>query len=360
MPRSPFLFERFPRLAAFPHRPLVDGPTPVEEMARLSAMTGADIYVKRDDLSSKAYGGNKTRKLEWLLGEAGEFGSDILLTAGAYGSNHVLATSIHGMAEGFGVHALLSPQPITRHVEENLRADLAAGATLERIPSAALFPAALRLYEAKLRRDGFRPYRIPHGGSSPVGALGYVEAGIELALQIERGEIPEPDRIFVAFGSGGTAAGLAIGLGALGLVTPIEAVRVTPGIVANAKTIERLVKNTAQLLRAADPAFPDLGDAAAKRVFINDEQFGEGYGTRSEDAERARELAYADGIRTEGTYTARALAALIKRAERTRERRFLFISTLNSRDLSHLLVKVPVAPAAFIEPPRSLFQRLRG
>lgn len=360
MSRVPALFERFPRLATLPHRPLVDGPTPVEEMRRLSAMTGAEIYVKRDDLTAKTYGGNKTRKLEWLLGEAGESGADILLTAGAYGSNHVLATSIHGMSEGFGVHALLSPQPITRHVEENLRADLAAGASLERIPSPALFPVALALYEAKLRRDGFRPYRIPHGGSSPVGVLGYVEAGIELALQIERGELPEPDRIFVAFGSGGTAAGLAIGLGALGIVTPIEAVRVTPGVVANAKTIRSLIKKTARLLRAVDPAFPDMGSSAASRVFVNDSEFGAGYGTRSETAERARELAFADGIRTEGTYTARALAALINRAESRRERRLLFISTLNSRDLSHLLVKVPVAPAIFTEPPRSLFQRLRG
>lgn len=360
MSREPLLFERFPRLGALPHRPLVDRPTPVEEMPRLSAMTGAEIYVKRDDLSSKAYGGNKTRKLEWLLGEAGAAGADILLTAGAYGSNHVLATSIHGMAEGFGVHALLTPQPITRHVEENLRADLAAGATLERIPSAALFPAALALYEKKLRRDGFRPYRIPHGGSSPVGVLGYVEAGLELGLQIERGEIPEPDRIFVAFGSGGTAAGLALGLGALGIVTPIEAVRVTPRVVANTKTISTLIRKTARLLRAADPAFPDLGRAAATRVHVNDGEFGDGYGTRSEAAERARELAYADGIRTEGTYTARALAALIKRAESRMERRLLFISTLNSRALSHLLVKVPVAPAIFTEPPRSLFQRLRG
>src|SRR5690606_8299245 len=184
------LAERFPGLSTLPFVPLVDAPTEVHELSRLSAMTGVSCWVKREDKASPRYGGNKVRKLEWLMGDAREKHADVLVTTGAIGPNHVLATAIHGIKAGLGVHALLSPQPTTRHVEENLRADLAVGATLMPIRASVLAPLAMRHHAATLERKGFRPYVIPHGGSSPIGILGYVNAGLELAAQIERGEVP--------------------------------------------------------------------------------------------------------------------------------------------------------------------------
>jgi 1-aminocyclopropane-1-carboxylate deaminase/D-cysteine desulfhydrase-like pyridoxal-dependent ACC family enzyme len=350
------LADRFQGLASLPFVSLVDAPTKVHELERLSAMTGVSCWVKRDDQTSSRYGGNKVRKLEWLLGEAKEQNADVLVTTGATGSNHVLATAIHGIKEGFGVHALLSPQPMTRHVEENLRADLAVGATLIPVRSPALAPLAMRRHARVLARKGFRPYVIPHGGSSPVGIVGYVRAGLELAAQIERGELPEPDAIVVALGSGGTASGLAVGLAAAGIPTPIHAVRVTPKLIANKVTLGVEVRSVVRLLRDREPAFPEVTAAALSRIVIESGFYGEGYGTPHSEAGRARELAAADGIMTDPTYTARAFAFLVQMAEKRQATRPLFLATLSSVDLGPLLRAAPM-PARWATSPRSFLRR---
>ncbi len=187
------LAERWPGLASLPHIPLADLPTAVEPVALTGS--GPPIYVKRDDRTHPVYGGNKVRKLEMLLGEARRRGADALITTGALGSHHVLATSIFGAREGFAVHAVLAPQPFTDHVEENLRADLAAGATL--YPARSRSAVAARMVEvaARVRWGGRHPYLIGPGGSSPVGAVAFVEAGLELAVQIDEGILPEPRAI---------------------------------------------------------------------------------------------------------------------------------------------------------------------
>jgi len=336
------LGSRFPRLASLPHVPLVTE-TPVERLEQASHETGGDLWVKRDDLTAEAYGGNKVRKLERLIGDAKRRDCDVLITTGAFGSHHALATSIFGRRWGFDVELLLVPQPITHHVEENLRADLAVGARVHPVRHWATVPARVAAHHAKLRLRGRRPYRIPHGGSSPLGAVGFVEAGLELAEQIDAGLVPEPASIHVSLGSAGTCVGLAIGLAAAGLYPPIVAVRVTPLLVCNQLTVSSLLERTVAMLREADHTFPDVTRGATRMIDIDGSLYGEGYGERSEAADDAMVRAELDGLILDPTYTAKAFAAFLRDARGGRESR-LYWHTLSSADLSYLLGEAPPLP----------------
>ena len=339
------LGERFSRLTRIPHERLVAEPTPVQALPRLSRMTGTELFIKRDDQTSPVYGGNKVRKLEFLLGHARARGDDSLVTIGAFGSHHVLATSTHGARAGFAVHAVLVPQPWTPHVGENLRADLAAGAQLHPVRRGLLGPPELLRVAAKLRLSGRRPYMIPHGGSSPVGALGYVEAGLELAAQIDAGSCPEPDAIYVALGSCGTVAGLAIGLAAAGLTTPIIAARVTDRVVANRWLLGELIDRAALRLQRRDQRFPSVANTAKSLVHIDDSGFGAGYGAQSDETKRAQELARADGFEVDPTYTGKTLAVMLRHAEGERRgQTLLYLHTLSSADMSSVLRRAPALP----------------
>ncbi|HJK95006.1 MAG TPA: pyridoxal-phosphate dependent enzyme [Polyangiaceae bacterium LLY-WYZ-15_(1-7)] len=337
------LARRFPKLSMVPHVPLART-TPVERMDDLSKALGAELWVKRDDRTADLYGGNKVRKLGFLLGDARQKGCEALVTAGALGSHHVLATSLFGRKWGFDVHAVMVPQPWTGHVEENLRADLAVGATLHPVKAWAAVPPTMAGLAAHMRLQGKRTYRVAYGGSSPVGALGYVEAGLELAAQIEAGELPEPERIFVALGSGGTAAGLAIGLASLGITTKVHAVRVTPRLVCNQATVAALITATMRKLRKVEPAFPAVAPAARAAVEIDHSLFGGGYGTLDDATREATVRADAEGLSVDPTYTAKAFAALL-RHQRATPGRALFWHTLSSADLSPVLEDAPEAPA---------------
>src|SRR5688572_25686364 len=190
---------RFVRHAAY-NRPVIGRyPTPVQ---RLSLSTDrCELWVKRDDLTNDAYGGNKVRKLEYILERARERSARRIVTFGAAGSHHVLATTLHGRRAGFDVAAILSPQPRSERAVKNLRVALAL--RLQAIPtsSMALSPVVL---PTVLRQGDFV---VGPGGSTLHGTLGYVDAAFELAGQVERGEMPAPDIIVVALGSAGTAGG---------------------------------------------------------------------------------------------------------------------------------------------------------
>ncbi len=343
------LARRFERLSEIPHLPLVQ-PTPVAHLVGASAETGAGIWVKRDDLSHELYGGNKVRKLEYLLADARAQGADTLVTAGATGSHHVLATSLFGTRAGFDVSAVMVRQPVTPHVVENLRCDLGAGASLHPVPTWAAVPPTMAALSASLRFDGKRPYMVAYGGSSAVGTLGYVAAGLELADQIAAGEVPEPDAIYVALGSGGTCSGLAIGLRAAGLTTPIVAVRVTPMLVCNRATLAALVTGVMRKLRRLDPAFPHVGRQALAQIEIDTSEYGRGYGTASARLRGAQTVAARDGLVLDTTYTARTFAAMLRSAQRDRtSQRLLYWHTLNSADLTPLVQEAPAMPAWALE-----------
>lgn len=342
VPASP-LVERFSLLASLPRVAVVDGPTPVTHAVATSARLGRDVWVKREDRTSTVYGGNKVRKLAYLLGDAAARRADTLITAGALGSHHVLATATHGARFGFRVHACLSPQPWTDHVEENLRADLAAGAMLHRIPHVALAPPLMAGLALAERHRGHIPYTIPHGGSSPVGTIGYVEAAVELARQIDNRSVPEPEIVYVAMGSAATAVGLAIGLAASGLHVPVRAVRVTSRIVANRARVKRLVYETVQLLCQHDPRFPRIEEIAIGLVDIVDADI-RGYGAESDATRRATELAREDDLVLDPTYTAPTVARIIDDAVRGDVRSALYVHTLSSASLDPVLRTAPAVP----------------
>src|SRR5262249_7915552 len=210
---------RFPALHGKLARvPLTTLPTRVHRLDRLAHAIGAEqLWVKRDDESGALYGGNKPRKLEFLLGDALADRKTAVLTFGGIGTHHGLATAICARAVGLRAILVLLKQPVTEQVRRCLLLDHAAGAELHYAPTVPLLTApGLRVCGRELLR-GELPYIIPTGGSSPVGTLGYVNAAFELHEQITRGELPEPAWIFVPMGSGGTVAGLVLGAKLAGL-----------------------------------------------------------------------------------------------------------------------------------------------
>lgn len=338
------LTTRFSKASSLGHVAIATLPTPAERLVHASGSTGAEVWCKRDDLTAPRYGGNKVRKLEWLLGDARDRGCDCIVTTGALGSHHVLATSLYGAEQGFEVHAVVFPQPWTDHVDENLRADLRAGATLYPAKSYAGVAARLASVAARLRMKGRRPYVVGPGGSSPVGALGYLEAGLELSAQIDAGELPEPEAIYIAAGSGGCAAGVAVGLAAAGLTIPVVTVRVTHRVAINRPLLGQLVRRTVGLVRNRDPQFPSVTREALRLLRVESHHLGDGYGVATEAGERATRLAGRDGLPLDPTYTAKAFAALVADAERDAVRRPLFWQTLSSADVAPLIADAPPAP----------------
>lgn len=341
------LAHHFPRTSRLAHVPLA-GTTPVENLPNASAQTGSALWVKRDDQTSELYGGNKVRKLEFLLADARRQGCDTLVTTGAYGSHHVLATSLFGARWGFDVHAVVVPQPWTEHARENLRVALGAGTKLHRVPGWPMALPTLAGLKASLQMRGKRVYRIPHGGSSVEGALGYVEAGLELAKQIDTGAMPEPSAIYVALGSGGTCAGLAVGLAAVGLTTPVIGVRVTPRLVCNRATVGALVGGAVRTLRAADKGFPEVTRGAMRLLRIDASVYGDGYGVVDGRTADATKRAALDGLTLDPTYTAKTFAAFLRDAsEERRGQTLLYWHTLSSADLSKQIEHAPQLDLAF-------------
>ncbi len=303
------LFERFTHLAErIPWTPLGDFPTPVQPLK----VGRSDIFIKRDDMSARPYGGNKVRKLEFLLAVAQKRGARRLITVGAAGSHHALATTIFGKQLGFEVTLVLFPQPLTDHVRDILLLDVAYGAELRFTRRMEMVPAALFATTMRYRRD--RAFVIPAGGSDAVGTLGYVNAALELAAQIRSGDAVQPATIVVAAGTLGTAAGLALGFAIAGLPVHIIAARITSRIVTNERVLARLIRGAEDILRRAGVT-GDYADAAIRSVELRHEYIGRGYGIATEEAAAASAVFERIGVHLDTTYTAKAAAALLHNAE---------------------------------------------
>ena len=327
------------------HVPLCELPTPAQRLDRLGARLGiTNLYMKRDDISARAYGGNKPRKLEFLLGDALRSGASHVITIGAAGSNHALATAIYAQQVGLKSISMLMPQPNARYVERNLLMELGSGAELHCCGTGLHSPMNMQLVYAATMikttrhrlRSGRSPRMIPPGGSSPIGTIGFVNAALELADQVARGELPEPDYVYVACGTLGTAAGLILGLRAAGLSSRVVAVKVVTGPFVGPAKMIRLIEMTNHLLHSSDAGFPELLFSAADFDF-RDEWCGKQYAlfTR-EGMEAVRLIEESEGIQLDGTYTGKTLAALVDDARRgkLRDKSVLFWNTLNSRDFS--------------------------
>jgi 1-aminocyclopropane-1-carboxylate deaminase/D-cysteine desulfhydrase-like pyridoxal-dependent ACC family enzyme len=336
------LFRHYPRLAErLPHVSLGEFPTPVDKVQQFPEIAGLrGLYIKRDDLTGAAYGGNKVRKLEFLLAAALRRGARRVITFGYAGSNHALATSIYARQLGLQPVSMLVPQANAPYIRTNLLAGLHVQAEFHAFRGWRSLSLGLpRQCIRGLRLDGRLPAVIPGGGSCAPGIVGYVNAAFELQAQIESGILPEPDCIYVAMGSMGTAAGLLVGLRAAGLKTRVVPVRVIESALAPPSTFLRYLRQTAGLLHKSDAGFPAL-TFSAQDVQIRDDCLGPGYarGTQA-SAEAGALLRERCGVPANGTYTAKAFSALLKdaRAGTLDHKVVLFWNTFNSRDLSPLV-----------------------
>jgi 1-aminocyclopropane-1-carboxylate deaminase/D-cysteine desulfhydrase-like pyridoxal-dependent ACC family enzyme len=309
-PDPPHLLRHAPELAGrVPWLSLARLPTPLESLPlQLPSGEKRTVLVKRDDLSGVPYGGNKVRKLEFILASARARGARRLITVGAAGSHHALATAVYGRATGLEVTLVLFPQPRTPHVRQVLLMAAATGAEIRWVPRMTAVPFGVAA--ARLRRWRDRPWVVPPGGSDAVGTLGYVNAGLELAGQLAAHEAERPARIHVASGTMGTAVGLALGLAMAGEHLPIHAVRITPTLVTNERLMQRLLERTGAHLRQAGMA--DVPTAAAWRMLrLRHDQVGRGYGRSTEAGEQAAAVFGAAGLVLDPTYTAKAAADLL-------------------------------------------------
>lgn len=302
--------------------------TELERLDAVSAETGCEVYIKRDDRSHPRYGGNKPRKLWRILADARAKGADCLVTAGTVGSHHALATAVHGRAMGFEVHAVLAPQPETEHARRVIEATLAQGVVVHPCPALALVPLYQWSVIRSLKSQGRRVSSIPVGGSNTLGASGYWDAMLELRAQIEGGAMGGrwPDAIVCAHGSGGTHAGLLAAQRALALPT-----RVLGVMVAIPWAIPRL--RTARLARSVQRACAKSAPRASvswRDVELISDQLGEGYGARTAEGDRATALFARDGIALDPTYTAKTAAAVVALARSQKHKRLVFWHTLSS------------------------------
>jgi 1-aminocyclopropane-1-carboxylate deaminase/D-cysteine desulfhydrase-like pyridoxal-dependent ACC family enzyme len=337
------LFEAYPGLAGkLPHVGLAELPTPVDGQPGMAEDLGlGSLWVKRDDMTSPRYGGNKVRKLEFLLGQAMADGAGECLTFGCVGSNHALATTIHARRLHMGTTLVLYPQPNSRKVQMNLMGMFAAKANIYDQEEFAHDTGALveRISREREKATGTRPYLIPAGGTNAIGACGFVSAGLELAAQIEQRQLPLPDVIYLALGTMGTGAGLSIGLKAAGLDVPIIGARVTGKSFVNTERLARLTDETLNYLSERETAFASL-KGQDMGIEIDHGQFGQEYARYTEASVAAVDYAHKMGsVELEGTYTGKAFATLMQHAREGRlaGKKVLFWNTYNSAPLDELL-----------------------
>jgi D-cysteine desulfhydrase len=300
----PRLHELYPALAAsLPHLRLADPPTPVRRLD----VGPVEAWVKDESPYGGPWGGNKVRKLEWILPDAQRRGARTILTFGALATNHGLATALYAREQGLGCAIALIDQPVDDHVRAHLVRLERSGASLHRTRSKARTVAAAPWLLARHSHRGRPPYVLPAGGSSPVGALGYVEAAFELAGQVERGELPEPSHAVVALGSGGTAAGLLLGLRLAGLRTRVVGVVVNDTLRLDPPVLARLARRSLRLLRRRGARIPGPGPGPGD-ITVTREFLGAGYGHATPESRAA--LASAD-LELDPVYTAKAMAGLL-------------------------------------------------
>jgi D-cysteine desulfhydrase len=337
------LVRRFPRLAGIPRAVLTELPTLVEPL-RLSGVPDGALWVKRDDRTSPVYGGNKARKLEFVLGAAQAQGARRVVTTGGIGTHHGLATTVFARQLGIETTLVLVPQPVTDHVRAQLRAMQAFGAEIR--AASGVLGAALQVIRVLVRSwlRGEHPMLVPTGGSSAIGDVGFVAAAFEVADQIEAGLLPEPAEIYVPVGSGGTLAGLVLGAHLAGLRARVIGVLVTDILPPGPRRLAAQANATLALLRRYDASLP-AQRIGASAFEVTRAQLGAGYGAATPAGDDATALAAHAGLALEPTYTAKCLAEIVARLGDGRARGpVLFWNTYNSADLGRHAPDAPPTP----------------
>ena len=319
-------------LARFPRVRLAHLPTPLEPLPRLSEELGIDLWIKRDDCTGLAGGGNKTRKLEFLLGDALEQGADTLVTQGAVQSNHVRQTAAAAAAHGLKCDIILEARTgstATDYLNNgNVLLDRLFGATLRTVPRDTDMAAELETTAQAVRARGGRPYVIPGGGSNAIGALGYVDCAREIVVQADELDLPV-DHIVTATGSAGTHAGLVAGLAVMGADIPVLGIGVRAPKARQEANVLKLAQQTAALLGRPDAVTPEM-------VVADCDYVGEGYGLVDEAVIEALKLAArTDAILLDPVYTGKAMKGLIAlaRAGRFQGETVVFLHTGGAQGL---------------------------
>ena len=308
-----YLHTRFPGLT-LTHLALGSGPTPVGRLDGLDELAGVDLWLKHESrYGDGAWGGNKVRKLEWIIPGAHRRGVRTLFTVGGIGTHWGLACALYAGEHGLRTVLGLVDQPVDDHVRAQLARLESSGAELHRFRTARQLRLAAPWLIAKNVRGGKLPWYLPAGGSNAFGALGYVETALELADQVRRGELPEPATLVVPIGSGGTAAGLALGLRLAGLHSRVFGVVVNDSFPLDAPVIARLANRTAGLLAAHGAA--SLPSITPDDLDARFDWLGTTYGDPTPASTRMVAAASRAGLELEPVYTGKALAAVADLAD---------------------------------------------
>jgi L-cysteate sulfo-lyase len=321
-------------LARFPRTYLAHLPTPLEPLARLSQeLGGPEIWIKRDDCTGLSTGGNKTRKLEFLMAEAAAQGADTVMTQGATQSNHARQTAAFAAKIGMSCHLLLEDRTGSDdenyNTNGNVLLDHLHGATTEKRGGGLDMNAEMEKVADRLRANGRRVYTIPGGGSNPTGALGYVNCAFELVGQAnDRGLVI--DHLVHATGSAGTQAGLVTGLKAIHAGIPLLGIGVRAPRPKQEENVFNLAVATAEKIGAA-------GVVKREDVVANSDYVGDGYGIPTASGlEAIAMFAELEGILLDPVYSAKGAAGLIdliRKGQFKKGERVVFLHTGGSAAL---------------------------
>ena len=301
------VFDQIPRLT------LAHLPTPLEHAPRLSAQLGIELLIKRDDCTGLAGGGNKARKLEYLLADAKRLGADTLVTIGGLQSNHARQTAAAAARYGFGCELVLQDVAGTPQAgyasSGNMLLNHVLGAKVHQLTLTDDCQQYATTLLTELQRQGKKPYLIPVGGSNAIGSLGYVRCALELAGQLQQLN-KQPQQIVLATGSAGTQAGLLAGLMLAGLDIPVLGITVSRPALQQQQLVLALLLQVLPLL-GLDPA------QAQDKVHANGDYYGTGYGiTTAATVNALQQTARAEGILLDPVYTGKAMAGLMDLCQR--------------------------------------------
>ena len=302
-PFEPSMLNNFPRLG------WVKESTPVTALPELAkSFKTSWLGCKRDDLCSGLFGGTKVRKLDYLLATSRFDKAQSWATLGAIGSGHMVACCAAARKLNKEINSYLFWESISDGILQNLAYISSVSDTIHfyRSRTTMVLSKPTLFLSDTIDKSAV----IPFGATCPAGVLGIVRAGLELASQVWNGELPEPKRIYVALGSGGTVAGLAIGVALGGLDTSIHAITSVERIISMKFRLNKLISDTRSLL--INKGLKEIEGIPPAPVYIDRSQLGKGYGFPTEESLNAVEMMKSEGIMIEPVYTGKAVAAMFK------------------------------------------------
>lgn len=321
-------------LSGFPRIKFAHLSTPLEPMHQLTKLLGGpQLWIKRDDCTGLAGGGNKTRKLEFLMGDAISQGADTIITQGATQSNHARQTAAIAAKLGMQCHILLEDRTGSADIDYNhngnVLLDQIFGAPLTKYPAGTDMNAAMQTLAGQLSQEGKKPYIVPGGGSNAIGALGYVNAALELLTQANDMQL-KIDCLIHATGSAGTQAGLVAGLVASNSKIPVLGIGVRAAKTAQESNVLALAQKTTEHMGLTNLI-------NAEHVQANCDYVGDGYGVPTDSGLEAIELfARHEAILLDPVYSAKGAAGfidLIRKGHFNKDDNIVFLHTGGSQAL---------------------------